>query len=105
MFSQAIIPCLEPPQIERLRRLVARFLARGGRTDLKRWVRGAEWTACRAGLLLCGELSTAANALASEPGAESRITQLETFWASEEAGKLRNKLGVSLGAGAQRTPT
>ena len=95
-FSQAIVPCLEPPQIERLRRLVARFLARGGRTNLKHWVRGAEWTACRAGLLLCGELSTAADVLSNEPGAESRITELETFWASEAAGSLRRKLGVSL---------
>jgi hypothetical protein len=96
-FSQAIVPCLEQPQIERLRRLVARFLARGGRTNLKHWVRGAEWTACRAGLLLCGELSAAANILSNEPGGESRITELETFWASEVAGELRRRLGVSLG--------
>jgi hypothetical protein len=96
VFSQAIVPCLEPPQIERLRRLVARFLARGGRTNLKSWVRAAEWTACRAGLLLCGELSTAADALANEPGAEARITELETFWASEQAGELRRRLGVRL---------
>jgi hypothetical protein len=96
VFSQAIVPCLEPPQIERLRRLVARFLARGGRTNLKHWVRGAEWTACRAGLLLCGELSTASDVLESEPGAEARLTELETFWASAAAGELREKLGVSL---------
>jgi hypothetical protein len=97
VFSQAIVPCLEPRQLERLRRLVARFLARGGRTNLKRWARSAEWTACRTGLLLCGELATAADALSNEPGAETRITQLETFWASEEAGHLRRTLGVSLG--------
>jgi hypothetical protein len=96
VFSQAIVPCLEPHQLERLRRLVARFLARGGRTNLKRWARAAEWTACRTGLLLCGELATAADALANEPGGETRITQLETFWASEEAGELRRKLGVAL---------
>lgn len=95
-FSQAIVPCLEQAQIERLRRLVARFLARGGRTNLKHWVRGAEWTACRAGLLLCGELSTAANMLSNEPGGESRITELETFWASDAAGELRRRLGVAL---------
>jgi hypothetical protein len=96
VFSEAIVPCLEPPQIEKLRRLVARFLARGGRTNLKRWARAAEWTACRTGLLLCGELATAADALSNEPGGESRITQLETFWASEEAGDLRRRLGVAL---------
>jgi hypothetical protein len=96
VFAQAIVPCLEPSQAEKLRRLVARFLARGGRTNLKRWARAAEWTACRTGLLLCGELQTAADALASEPGGEARITQLETFWASTEAGTLRAQLGVAI---------
>jgi hypothetical protein len=95
-FSQAIVPCLEPAQMEKLRRLVARFLARGGRTNLKRWARAAEWTACRTGLLLCGELQTAVDALANEPGGEARITQLETFWVSSEAGTLRAQLGVAL---------
>jgi hypothetical protein len=97
VFSQSLVPCLEPPQIDRLQRLVARFLERGGPANLKYWVRGAEWTACRAGLLLCGELSTAAAALEDEPGSASRITALETFWASEVAGELRRKLGVALG--------
>jgi hypothetical protein len=97
-FSQAIVPCLEPSQMEKLRRLVARFLARGGRTNLKRWARAAEWTACRTGLLLCGELQTAVDALANEPGGEARITQLETFWASGDAGALRAQLGVALRA-------
>jgi hypothetical protein len=95
-FSQAIVPCLEPKQLERLRRLVARFLARGGRTNLKRWARATEWTACCTGLMLCGELSVAADALANEPGGEVRITELETFWASEAAGELRQTLGVAL---------
>jgi hypothetical protein len=97
VFSQAIVPCLEPKQLELLRTLVERFLAAGGRTNLKRWARSAEWTACRTGLLLCGELATAADALAGEPGGETRITQLETFWASQQAGDLRRKLGVALG--------
>jgi hypothetical protein len=71
-------------------------LARGGRTNLKRWARAAEWTACRTGLLLCGELQTAVDALTNEPGGEARITQLETFWASSDAGALRAQLGVAL---------
>jgi hypothetical protein len=97
VFSQAIVPCLESKQIERLNRLVARFLARGGRTNLKKWARAAEWTACRTGLLLCGELQVAADALANEPGGEMRITELETFWASPEAGELRKRLGAAIG--------
>lgn len=97
VFKQAIVPCLEPKQIERLNRLVARFLARGGRTNLKKWARAAEWTACRTGLLLCGELQVAADALANEPGGEMRITELETFWASPAAGELRRRLGAAIG--------
>ena len=97
VFGQAIIPCLEPKQIERLNRLVARFLARGGRTNLRKWARAAEWTACRTGLLLCGELQVAADALANEPGGEMRITELETFWASPDAGELRRRLGAAIG--------
>ena len=58
MTSPTISPNFSARQ---LRRLVARFLARGGRTNLKRWARAAEWTACRTGLLLCGELQTAAD--------------------------------------------
>jgi hypothetical protein len=96
VFAQAIVPCLEPPTSERLGRLVAGFLAQGGRTNLKRWARAAEWTACRAGLLLCGELQTAVDAVAGEPGGEARITQLETFWAGKDAGTLRMQLGVSV---------
>jgi hypothetical protein len=96
VFSQAIVPCLEPKQIEKLNRLVARFLARGGRTNLKKWARAAEWTACRTALLLCGELRVAADALANEPGGEMRITELETFWASPEAGELRKRLGAAI---------
>ena len=95
-FAEAIVPCLEPSQTERLRRLVARFLARGGRTNLKRWARAAEWTACRTGLLLCGELQTAVNALSNEPGGEARIAQLEMFWVSSDAGELRAQLGVAV---------
>jgi hypothetical protein len=96
VFSQAIVPCLEPAQIEKLRRLVARFMARGGRTNLRRWARAVEWTACRAGLLLCGELGVACDVVAKEPGGEARVAQLEAFWAGEEARELRQRMGVAL---------
>jgi hypothetical protein len=96
VFAQAIRPCLELPQIDRLGQLVARILARGAIPSLKRWARAAEWTACRTGLLLCGHLSTAAAALANEPGGEARLAQLEAFWAGPEARDLRIELGVAL---------
>jgi hypothetical protein len=96
IIAQAMLPCLEPPQIERLRRLVARFLARGGVANLKRWARAAEWTACRTGLLLCGDLATASDVLAAEPKGRERVRQIEAFWASDEATELRRQLGVEI---------
>ena len=94
--AHAMRPCLEPPQVERLRRLVARFLARGGVANLKRWARAAEWTACRTGLLLCGDLATASAVLAAEPRGHDRVRQLEVFWASDQVTALRRQLGVEI---------
>ena len=96
IIAHAMRPCLEPPQIERLRRLVARFLARGGVANLKRWARAAEWTACRTGLLLCGDLATASAVLAAEQNGRERVRQIESFWASDQATDLRRQLGVEI---------
>ncbi len=97
IIAQAMQPCLEKAQLERLRRLVARFLARGGITNLKRWARAADWTGCRAGLLLCGDLATASEIVANEPRGADRVRELELFWASDQAGELRRQLGVAIG--------
>jgi hypothetical protein len=96
VFAEAIVPCLERPQLEKLGRLASQILARGTRCSLKRWARAAEWTTCRSGLLLCGELQPAIEALGSEPNGAARVAQLESFWASEEAGKLRSLLGAAI---------
>lgn len=96
VLKNVIVPCLEPKQMEKLERLAARFLARGGRTSLRKWALAAEWTACRAGLLACGDLAAAATVLAEEPNGESRIKVLEDFWASGQASVLRRKLGVAI---------
>jgi hypothetical protein len=93
IIADAMRPCLEAPQLERIRRLVARFLARGGVANLKRWARAADRTACRAGLLLCGDLEVACAAVAVESDARARA--LEEFWASEAAGELRERLGIA----------
>jgi hypothetical protein len=96
IIASALAPCLEPKQIERMRRLVARFFARGGAANMKRWARAAEWTACRAGLVLCGDLEIASAALTGDPKAADRIKQLELFWASDHATALRRILGVAI---------
>ena len=96
VIAEAMRPCLEKPQIERLRRLVARFLARGGVANLKKWARAADWTGCRAGLLLCGDLETACEIVANESRSADRVKELENFWASDQATALRRQLGIAI---------
>jgi hypothetical protein len=97
LIAEAILPVLEPSVVERLRLLVARFVAQGGRTSLQDWVRTAGWTACRAGLLLCGDLEVACGIVSGESGGLDRARELERFWSSDEASELRHHLGVALG--------
>ena len=90
-----------PQEREWLASAVAALEARGGRVDLGAWVRSVELTACRAGLLLCGDLTVAARRLRSETrpiadlSAEDRRRDLLAFCASSELASLREKLGVT----------
>ena len=96
IIAEAMHPCLEAPQIERLRRLVAQFLARGGMANLKKWARAAEWTACRTGLLLSGDIALVCEILKAEPRGGERVRQAELFWTSDQATTLRKQLGIAL---------
>jgi hypothetical protein len=96
VIAEAMEPCLEKPQRERLSNLVASFMMRGGATHLKRWARAAEWTSLRAGLLLCGDLEVATHLVRDEARGADRVKHLEEFWASDAAGELRRALGASL---------
>ncbi|MEO8875586.1 MAG: hypothetical protein ABI461_08370, partial [Polyangiaceae bacterium] len=93
----AMLPVLEAAQVKRLEGLVAIFIARGGRTSLRRWAQGAELTACRAGMLLCGDLDIAAKILLKEPNGDERLADVEKFWASDVASELRRSIGVAIG--------
>ena len=96
IIAGAMRPCLEGAQLARLRALVAGCLQRGGIANLKRWARAAEWTACRTGLLLCGDLATACEALKTERRGAERVRELEFFWASDSATELRSQLGIAV---------
>lgn len=96
MNRDAILPTLSAAHIERLRALTRKFIAAGGRTSIGRWARAAELTACRAGLLLCGDLAVACSVLANEPGGPDKVAELEAFWASDAANELRRDLGVAV---------
>jgi hypothetical protein len=97
VVAEAIMPVLDPPRTKRLQEQVARFLAEGGKTSLRRWAQAAEWTSLRAGLLLCGDLATACDVVGSEANAVERTHELEVFWGSEDATFLRGELGIAIG--------
>ncbi len=78
-----------------LLRAVRELNARGGQAKIGAWMRGVELTAARAGLLLCGDLATAAAIVRSESRpiaeltTEERRNDLLAFSASEAHVALR----------------
>ena len=73
----------------------ARLDARGSELGLEHWIRSAELTAARVGLLLCGELKTAVGGVRSQPSAPGRpsaervASDLVAFCASRAHAALR----------------
>jgi hypothetical protein len=92
----AILPVLRSEDIQALRHLGQQFLERGMRLSLRRWAQAAEFTACRAGLLVSGDLATAAEVLLREANGAERLAEVESFWASDAAAELRRDLGVAV---------
>lgn len=96
-IASALEPLLQPTQIDALRAHLLRFVEEGGRTNLQRWGAAVDKTACRAGLLLCGDLTTAAELLKAEEGPSGELLRdLIAFATSAAHAKLRQQLGISL---------
>lgn len=96
-ISKAIEPLLEKEQLDRLRALFLRFVEEGGRTNLQRFSQATEKTACRAGMLLCNDLLTAASVLEKNEGKLGEFAKdLIAFISSKRYFDLRNALGISL---------
>lgn len=95
-IAAALEPLLQPAQIDALRGHLLRFVEEGGRTNLQRWGAAVDKTACRAGLLLCGDLTTAAGVLKGEEGPNGELFRdLIAFATSEAHAKLRAQLGIN----------
>jgi hypothetical protein len=87
------------PSLEDLRELVQAAMNGRGSNDAEigydHWIRSAELTAARAGLLLCGELKTAVASVRSQPHPAGRPTaeritgDLVAFCASRPHAELR----------------
>lgn len=97
-ISRTLEPLLDAVQLDALRADFKHFVAEGGRTNLLRWSTSVDKTACRAGLLLCGDLPTALQLLAEDEGPKGPLAaDLLGFAVSERHAKLRQHLGVQVG--------
>ena len=100
--AQQLAPKIQPAQVDALRTLGRRFVDAGARTDIKRWLQCVELTSCRAGLLVCNDLDTAARMVNQLPPAgvdlapKDKIKELVLFSVSEEYFRLREQLGIRI---------
>lgn len=96
-IARAIEPLLEPQHKDALRGHFLRFVEDGGRTNLMRWSTAVDKTACRTGLLLAGDLPTAAALLESEEGKHGELCKdLIAFATSQRYFQLRRQIGVAV---------
>ncbi len=100
-FARAIAERITPDAKAELDDAVQRFASAGGKTDLVTLLKSVERSACRAGLVLSGDLAVAARVLRAEKreiaelDATGRIDDLLAFTASQELAVLREWLGVA----------
>jgi tetratricopeptide (TPR) repeat protein len=90
---------LPPAAHEQLGVIVKRFVASGATVDLGRWTRAVGFTAARAGLLLAGDLETAARLARTQAAAEGidgdEVARDLMAWnVSETYFTLRDQLGL-----------
>jgi hypothetical protein len=84
--------------------VVKRFIEEGAKANIKRWNQAVELTACRAGLIVSGDLEVAKKILSAEqqlPGDMSpadKMKELLLYSVSEEYARVRQALGVAVAA-------
>ena len=94
---------IDPARRAELERAVQALEARDGRLDLKPWIRAIELASCRAGLLICGDITAAARMLAVDGrvvgglSAADRIRDLIPFSVSARCAKVRRAIGIDAG--------
>ena len=96
---------LQPVQLEGLRMVVKRFIDEGAKANIKRWNQSVELTACRAGLIVSGDLEIAKKILAAEPqlpgdlSAADKMKELLLYSTSDAYFEVRRQLGVVIQTG------
>jgi len=100
--AKALAPFMQPQHQEGLRHVVRKFMETKAAINIKQWLQATELTACRAGLVVCGDLEVAKKILLIEPQvpgeqtAQEKITELIVFSVSSEYFALRKALGLSI---------
>ncbi len=93
---------LTPPAMEQLSALALKLI-KDDEADVERWMQAVELTACRAGFLLCNDITSAARmiqnqtTISSDLPAKKKIKELVLFSVSEQYFKLREALGITIG--------
>jgi tetratricopeptide (TPR) repeat protein len=101
--AKTLATMMQPQHREGLRHVVRKFMDTKGAINLKRWLQATDLTACRAGLLVCGDLEIAKKILLIEPQVpgdltpEDKITEMIVFSVSNEYFALRKALGLTIG--------
>jgi tetratricopeptide (TPR) repeat protein len=89
---------------EHLIHTVSKLLQDGAALDLKRWIRGVDQAADRAGLILSGDLDVAANLIRSEPArpgaidSVARARDVLIYSVSPAYSRVRERLGITVDA-------
>ena len=103
-ISREITGRMQAGQVDQLRTLIKRFVEAGGSTDVKRWAAAAELTNYRIGLLLCGDLTIAAQMISQEQAVlgstmspKDKIKELVLYCLSEHYFTARRAIGVNVG--------
>jgi golgin subfamily B member 1 len=82
---------------------VKKWIEEGAKANIKRWNQTVELTACRAGLVVCGDLEIAKKIIAAEPqlpgdlSPAEKMKELLLFSVSEHYAQLRKALGIAIG--------
>jgi hypothetical protein len=93
---------VQPQLMEQLGDVVQRFLATKAEADLHRWSNAVDYTATRAGYLMCNDLEVTARLVQAEPVAvgsvdpKDKVRDLVQWTISDEYFALREQLGLTI---------
>ncbi len=102
-IAREITGRMQAGAVDQLKTLIKRFIEAGGSTDVKRWASAAELTNYRVGLLLCGDITIAAQMVSQEQGMlgsamspKDKIKELVLYSISEDFFQARRAVGMAV---------